>query len=420
MKTDSTMILFIKKPLLIFATILLFTSCNSDSVSPSDENAPKLRALSVEEQKLVESSNNFAFDLFKEINKDEENQNLMISPLSVSAALAMTYNGANGNTKEEIKNTLGFEGFQDDALNSAFKDLQNLLLNMDQKTTFNIANSIWYKDTYTLQDGFNATIQDYYDGEIRALDFANPDSKDIINGWVEEKTENRIKDLVSEVGPNHVMFLINAIYFKGTWKYQFDEGNTASQPFYLADGSVVQKEMMYSNQLRSLYATDEDFQYIGLPYGNQQFYMSIILPHAGKSVNDVINSLDAFKIRSLIAEADTSSAPLFLPKFKLEYEKELNEPLKSLGIKDAFDNADFSQFFVNAGPLKISKVNHKTFIEVDEEGTEAAAATSVEIVMTSVSTPPLPIAINRPFVFLITEKSSQNILFVGKIMDPQQ
>lgn len=419
-KSFSTIMLPLKTTHLIIFSMLLFISCNSDSVSPAEENAPNLRALSVGEQKLVASSNDFAFELFKEINKSEEDKNLMISPLSVSAALAMTYNGAAGNTKEEIKNTLGFEGIQDDELNQAFKDLQSLLLNMDKKTTFNIANSIWYRDTYTLQDGFSSIIKDHYDGEIRPLDFTNPGSNDIINDWVEDKTENKIRDLVGEISSDQVMFLINAIYFKATWKYRFKESNTAPQPFYLADGSVVQREAMYSDQLRSLYAVDEDFQYISLPYGNEQFYMSIILPHADRSIDEIINQMDAAKISSLVERADTSSAPLYLPKFKLEYKKVLNEPLQALGINDAFVNADFSGFFADAGQLNVSEVNHKTFIEVDEEGTEAAAATSVGVfTRASSSTASQPIIINRPFVFLIMEKSSQNILFVGKIMDPE-
>lgn len=344
----------------------------------------------------------------------------MISPLSVSAALAMAYNGASGNTKEEIKNTLGFENIQDDEINQSFKDLQSLLLNMDKLTTFNIANFIWYRDTYALRDGFSAIIKDSYEGEIRPLDFTNPDSKDIINGWVEEKTENKIKNLISEVSDDHVMFLINAIYFKSIWKYQFNKANTVPQAFYLADGSAVQREMMYSAELQFLHTHNDDFQYISLPYGNEQFYMSIILPNEDKSVQDVISTLNAATISNLVAIARPSDLPLVLPKFKMEYEKELNESLEMLGIKDAFYQADFSQFFINPDRLKISKVNHKTFIEVDEEGTEAAAATSVEIVALSANptTLPPPIYINRPFVFLIMEKSSQNILFLGKVMDP--
>src|SRR5690606_35291960 len=164
--------------------------------------------------------------------------------------------------------------------------------------------------------------------------------------------------------------------------------------------------------LQFLYAADEDFQYIRLPYGNEQFYMSIMLPHAGKSIDEVINQLDAGKINHLVSKADTSAAPLYLPKFKLEYKRELSKPLQTLGIEDAFFAGDFTEFFVDAPQLEISKVNHKTFIEVDEEGTEAAAATSVTIVTLSVNPSvitPATIIVDRPFVFLIMEKSSQNI-----------
>lgn len=403
--------------------MVLFSSCNNENISPdSEENAPNIRALSTEEEHLINSSNNFSFELFRQINEEDKNKNIFISPLSIGTALAMTYNGASGNTKEQIQNTLGFNGMESNEVNKAYKDLQHLLLNMDKKTEFSIANSIWYRDSYTLQDGFSSLIKENYDGEIKPLDFNHPQSKDIINDWVEDKTQDKIKDLIKEVSNNHVMFLINAIYFKGTWTYKFDKSETQPRDFYREDGSVVHRETMFSDKLKFLYSHNENFQYISLPYGNEQFYMSILLPHENVSVDDIINNFDAVGMKELIQNADSSVAPLYLPKFQMEYEIVLNEALRDLGIKDAFlpGIADFSLLFESSDALAISKVNHKTFIEVDEEGTEAAAATSVEIVLTSLPSTSSPIRINRPFVFFIMEKSTENILFIGKILDPEE
>jgi serpin B len=287
----------------------------------------------------------------------------------VGTALAMTYNGVSGNTQEQIQYTLGFEGLDAQELN-----------------------------TFSLRDGFNAIIKENYDGEIKPLDFNDPQAKNLINQWVETKTQNKIKELIKAVTTDHVMFLINAIYFKSNWTYRFDKSATKPMDYKKVNGSVVS---------------------INLPYGNQQFYMSIILPREDVSINDVINNLDAEKLKKLVQQADTSGANLYLPKFKLEYEIKLNEALKAMGMEEAFSNrADFSNFFTNPESLAISEVNHKTFIEVDEEGTEAAAATSVGIIVTSIPATPPAIHINRPFIFFIREKSTENILFAGKILDP--
>ncbi|CAN5142044.1 serpin family protein [soil metagenome] len=331
----------------------------------------------------------------------------------------MTNNGASGNTQEQIQYTLGFEGLDAQELNTAFKDLQKLLLNMDKKTQFHIAKSIWYRNTFSLRDGFNAIIKENYDGEIKPLDFNDPQAKNLINQWVETKTQNKIKELIKAVTTDHVMFLINAIYFKSSWTYRFDKSATKPMDYKKVNDSVVSRDMMFSDKLKFLYSHDDQVQFIDLPYGKQQFYMSIILPREDVSINDVINNLDAEKLKKLVQQADTSGANLYLPKFKLEYEIKLNEALKAMGMEEAFSNrADFSNFFTNPESLAISEVNHKTFIEVDEEGTEAAAATSVGIIVTSIPATPPAIHINRPFILFIREKSTENILFAGKILDP--
>jgi len=405
---------------IIFISIFLF-SCNNENVSPKiGDNVPNIRALSLSEQELVSSSNNFAFNIFKQVNVVDNDKNIFISPLSIGTALAMTYNGAAGNTKEEFRHVLGFKELADEELNKAYKDLKQLLLNLDKKTQFNIANSIWFKNTYTLKDGFSAVIKENYGGEIKPLDFDDPQSKDFINKWVEDKTQNKIKDLIKEINTDHRMYLVNAMYFKSTWKYKFEKSATKPMDFYLSDGTVVKRSMMFSDKIEFLYAKDDQVQLINLPYGNEQFYMSILLPYEDVSINEVIDNLKSDKFNALLQKSDTSYMHLYLPKFKLEYEIALDEVLKQLGIKDAFEysNADFSELFVELKPLCISKVNHKTYIEVDEEGTEAAAATSVEVSTFSATSLPPSLHINRPFILLIREKSTENILFAGKVLDP--
>lgn len=405
-------------PFLTF--ILLFTSCIKENTPPQEtENIPNLRALSVNEQQIVKSSNEFAFNLLRQVNDESKEENFLIAPFSVGTAIAMTYNGAVGVTKEEIEEVLGFGGLDDAELNKAYKELQSLLLNMDKKTTFNIANSVWYTDEYTLKDGFKNLILENYDGAIEALDFRNSEhAKTTMNKWVEEKTQGKISDLIEEVMDDHVMFLINAIYFKATWTYRFDKAATKPGDFMMTDGNIVSREMMFSDKLKFLHSYDDQVQLINLPYGNQQFYMSIILPNENSELEEVIQEMTAERFANLIQQADTSGAHLYIPKFKLEYEIVLNNSLTELGMPKAFKDADFSALFVTSPSIYIDKVNHKTFIEVDEEGTEAGAATSVELTWLSANPSPRTIKVNRPFLFFIMEKSTQSVLFAGKVLDP--
>ncbi|WP_210490414.1 serpin family protein [Rufibacter aurantiacus] len=397
--------------------LMLTNACEGQDPSPED-NTPKTRPLTVQESKTVAGSNEFAFKSFAQISQLEEGKNVFISPLSLSMALNMTYNGAANGTKEAMKQTLGLGDASDEEINASFKSLAELLVGMDKKVEFTSANSIWLNDHFELLAPFVSTNQNYFQATVKPLDFSSPTAKDEINNWVNDKTKGKIKTIVEQMTQDHVLFLINAIYFKGAWTYQFDKQLTAPRLFKLENGATVSHPFMTLRKGKYLMYRDATKQVIDLPYGNGQYSMTMIVPSGQRTVQDLLPELSHANVTQWLAEADTSSLELKMPKFKLElkYSENLEQALKNLGMAVAFsDQADFSR--INAtGNLSISEVNHKTFVEVNEEGTEAAAATSVGIMVTSV---PLSVMIDKPFVFLIREKSTNAILFIGRLMQPQ-
>lgn len=379
-------------------------------------NTPNIRPLTVQEQKTVSSSNDFAFRSFMELSKAEEGENVFISPFSISMALAMTYNGADGETKEAIRQALGLELNSDEEINQSFKDLAALLQGIDKKVIFTSANSLWHSNQVRLQAPFIETNKTYFDATVQGLDFTSPASVGQINNWVKNKTNNKIDKIIDEIKRDQVLFLINAIYFKGTWTYPFDKSLTKPGQFRLENGSTVSHDFMAMKKGEYLYYRDNTKELIDLPYGNGQYSMTIVMPSGENKVQDMLPELSPANLAAWLAEAKKTSWELYLPKFKLEYEEELNEMLTKLGMGVAFTgNANFSRMLEGHNNLAISEVKHKTFVEVNEEGTEAAAVTSVGITLTSL---PPSVRVDRPFVFMIREKSSGAILFIGKLMQP--
>ena len=412
----------LKLPFLFVSVLCLACSDDEDA---STSNAPDLRPLSGEATALVESNNQFALDIFREVHRETPAENVFVSPLSVDIALHMTANGAKGTTHTEIKQTLGVADLSDEEVNRAVRDLTAQLVSMDRKIILAMANSIWLRDIFTLKDGFADLIQTYYKGRIEALDFDRPETRDRINGWVEDQTQGKIKNLLEEIEDTDVMFLINAIYFKADWQYRFDPAQTQEAPFYLEDGSEVVVPMMFSEGVKLRQYYDEQRQLIDIPYGNGQFSFVVLLPNpTAGSVAEAAGQLNADDLNRWLAEADTLTPQLYLPKFKTSYKMNLSDPLINLGMKRPFDqNADFSRFFneVDSG-LYIDRVIHQAFIEVNETGSEAAAATAVAVsALSSVSEPqPLSVRIDRPFVYFIRERHTQAILFAGTMMSPSQ
>jgi serine protease inhibitor len=404
----------------LFILILFVFGCSKEMVQP-EENLPDLRPLSAQEREIVEAGNDFALKITRLINNDERG-NFFISPLSVGYALGMAYNGAAGETKAGIKNTLDYGSLTDKEINQSYLNLTRQLRGMDKKVAMEIANSVWYTKDLQVKTPFKGILREYYDAEATALDFGNPVSKDIINKWIEDKTLGKIKDMLDQIPPDAVMYLVNAIYFKADWTFQFDKSATKKEPFKLEGGNEVMVDMMFSKGVEVSYLVKEKFTYIEIPYGNGQFKFTILLPHQGYGVDDVFTSLDANQLKNLSSQTGKITVELKLPKFKLEYKKLLNDYLSEMGMARAFSEkeAEFPDFFELSEPPYISRVLHQAFLEVNEEGSEAAAATIVEIEVTSYPGDPKPqrITIDRPFGFFIFEKHTNTVLFAGKLMKP--
>ena len=367
------------------------------------------------EKELIDDFNKFGIKLFKEINEVEtEESNIFISPLSVSMALGMAYNGARDSTERAMRNVLEFGELSRMEINESYRHLYDVLTGLDESVIFEIANSIWYERSFNVKDSFIGINRKYFDAEVNALDFSDPSSVDIINNWVKEKTHNKIERIVDRISPDEVMFLINAIYFKGIWTYKFDEDATQEGYFYLQDGGRRLCEFM-EQTIPCDYFENDEFQAVSLPYGRELFRMMIILPKPGIELDAIISSFTMDEWVTWIEEFKECSVNVIIPKFKFKYENRLDSVLTNLGMGIAFTpEADFSG--ISEANPRISRVLHKTFVQVDEEGTEAAAVTTVGFGIVS------PIGVvfraDHPFLFIIYESYSNTILFIGKLVDP--
>jgi serpin B len=387
----------------------MFAACEQPDVKLKDAEPIPLKAGM---EKRVQQDNAFAFDLFRQVlinNADEKN--IFISPLSVSIALGMVWNGANGETKTEMETALKMSGMTEDEINEYYQIMLSALPEVDPSTKLNIANSIWYREGFPVKDEYLKVNSDYFNAEVRELDFAKPDALSIINGWCAEKTNNLIKNPLDKISADAMMYLINAIYFKGIWVKKFEK-DTYKANFFAEGGNTVQVDMMQQKDTFG-YREDEMAQYLDLPYGNKAFSMTVILPSEGKTTDEVLETLDTEKWDNIINGFSTHEVQVYLPKFKTTGKYELKEPLIQMGMVKAFsDQADFSN--ISDIDLLISRIIHSTYCDVNQEGTEAAAVTVVEFELTSMPMNYIFNA-NRPFIFVIREKSTGVILFMGKM-----
>ncbi|MBS9524656.1 serpin family protein [Litoribacter alkaliphilus] len=400
------------------ALFLIVASCVGQE-NP-EENLPNLRALSHYEKELSKSSQAFALDFFQQVSDPNENQ--FYSPYSVQLALAMAMNGNVDEILEEYLEALRFENLDIEDANRAALELTQYLKDVDRKVKLNIANGIWYDRNLNVKVPFKERMEHYYQANIDAADFTSPQVVRNINDWIDRQTEGLIKDMLDSISPDAVMLLVNAIYFKAEWKSQFDRNLTTKKPFKLSNGGNVQVDMMRTKEAASIRASyGVDNSYLEIPYSTGQYSMGIILPEnvglEGIKEELILSNLETWRENS-----HETSAILEMPKFKMSYKVEnLNNDLIAMGLKTPFEGhpRNFSELFEQQpGPLKISRVVHEAIIEVDEKGTEAAAATVVEIVVTSMPSGPRVISIDRPFVFFIQEKASGAILFMGQLVNP--
>ncbi|AFY34357.1 serpin family protein [Calothrix sp. PCC 7507] len=395
------------------------TSALAQSRLPETESTLQKKT-AISDTKIVEANNKFGFKLFSEVLKNNSSEkNVFISPSSVAIALAMTYNGASGSTQQVMAKTLELQGMDLQAINSGYKRLKNLLENPEAKVQLTIANSLWADKDASFRSDFLQKAQDFYQAKVTTLNFQNAEAPNIINNWVKENTNGKINKIVGAVEPEQVLFLINAIYFKGQWSNAFDKSKTTAYPFYLTSGKQKQHQMMPQNG-EYQYQETEQFQAVSLPYGKDgkiSFY--IFLPKPNSNLKALQQNLNSENWEKWMTQFKKREGFIRLPKFKTDYEVTLNDALKALGMEEAFSSkADFSGMGKN---LAISQVKHKTFVEVNEEGTEAAASTSVGIVATSLREKPEPfrMIVDRPFFCAIRDRTTGSVLFMGSIVDPQ-
>ena len=396
----------------ILVPVTLTALACSDSSGPGDTITALPRPLTVAEQKLIGGSNAFAFDLLRQVNTAQRQTNVFVSPLSASMALGMTTNGAAGTTYDAMHSALRLGDASRQEVNEGYKSLIALLRGLDKSTDFRIANSIWYEKTFPFNDAFLTESKSFFDAEVKPLDFTDPSALTTINSWVKTSTNEKIPAILDAIDPAEVMFLINAIYFKGTWQKQFEKSKTAQAPFFALDGTTASVPLMHQSVPLQV-AHTPTYTAVDLLYGNSAYAMTVVLPTPNVNVNTLAESLTGEGWKALEESFSEHKSEFFFPRFKLEWKRVLNEDLRALGMGIAFDAADFTPMSPRGRELVITKVIQKTFVDVNEEGTEAAAATSVGIGETSA---PAAIRVDRPFLFVIRERFSGTIMFMGKIV----
>lgn len=404
--------------LLVVLSMTMAPSCEKRlPVSDSTDIIPiELRS---EEKEMVLADQTFAFEFFEQIFKEEsagDNNNFMVSPLSLSMALSMTANGAEGATKEKMLQTMRLDKFSDEERNGFYRKLKDGLLKTDPSVKLAIANSIFANKSIALKHDFINANRSFYNATVELLDFSRNESVEIINRWAADNTVGLIREVLDRVDANDLIYLLNAIYFKGIWNSEFDKEDTVEKPFTREDGTIQNVRMMWQNKTFN-YAADENLQLVQLPYGNESFSMMVLLPAEGKKLEDVVSRIleEGYwtELKSVLRKAEVD---LSFPKFKTEYSKKLNDVLTNMGMGISFTNdADFSS--MSDAAARINLVKQDTYISTDEAGTEASAVTSVGIMLTSMPISPDKVVFNanRPFLYIIQENSTGAILFMGVV-----
>ena len=379
------------------------------------------------ENKLAVANDAFAFNLLKQISKSEPAQNIFISPYSAAAALQMAANGAAGQTKLEMQQVLGTTNLSAEEIGAVNKAILQSLNTGNTNVILTTANAIWVQTNFTVKPDFLAMNREFFGATVDSLDFKDPQCVNVINNWASEKTHGKITHIADDIiDPLYTqLFLANAVYFKGKWADPFKPEDTRDESFYLRDGSEKKVPMMRQSKSFT-YRRGTNYQAVRLPYEDENLAMYVFLPDTNSSPEKLLDLLNGRTWKRITKPGfNEKEGTLELPRFKMEYSVTLNEPLQALGIKSAFDmkKADFSGIVApQIDQLYISTVLQKTFVEVKEEGTEAAAVTGVE--MSNGLAMPEPqerfeMIVNRPFLFLIEDSQTGTILFIGTVFNPQ-
>ena len=373
---------------------------------------------------LVQDNTRFAIDLYHALRA--EDGNLFFSPYSISTALAMTYAGARGNTAQEMAQALHFSLPQAD-LHAAFAELDAALTEIQAagNVELGVANSLWPQQGYPFLDAYLALVEQHYGVSITPVDYeqAAESARNAINAWVEDKTRSKIENLIPPgiLDTLTRLVLVNAIYFKGMWETQFKAEKTIAAPFRVSPGQSVQARLMTQKQ-EFRHAAFDDLQVLELPYVGNELAMIVLLPRAGAVLEDLEPNLSAENLAHWTSRLRFTKVEVFLPKFKMTAMFRLDQTLAAMGITDAFDEleADFSGMDGQPHWLYIKAVLHKAFVEVNEEGTEAAAATAVVMGVRGMPSPPVVFRADHPFLFLIQDKRNGSVLFMGRVVEPSE
>jgi serpin B len=405
--------------ILLIVSAIFLQGCGPGVVVPLADDS---QATTEDTINAVNNNNQFALELYSELNRG--NQNIFFSPYSIATALAMTYEGARGQTATEMQNVLHLPE-NDIVRRSSYARIHNLMNKKDKDYQLNTANAFWANNGYPFLQDYTDVLEKYYASEANNLDFVKETekSRQTINNWVEDKTNNKIKDLLSPgtINPDTRLVLTNAIYFKGDWVLKFDKKKTRDAPFKITPEKTVQVKMMSltGQKARFNYAffPENEMQIIELPYEGEDLSMLILLPKEG-AMADLEESLTVENLNQWKNQMRERSISVYMPKFKFETKYNLPQVLSKMGMPTAFQwpGADFSGMDGTRN-LYISKVIHQAFVEVNEEGTEAAAATAIVMAMGSMV--PNQFRADHPFIFMVQERQTGGILFLGKVMDPR-
>ena len=394
-------------------TVGMLASCSEDEpVTPNIKYNPGTIKLTTAQQAQVENSNEFAWKFFKEVSKGEQ-QDVFVSPLSVTYALGMLANGAVGDTQKEILEGLEFRSGKVDDINSLCHQLMMEAPKLDKSTQLSMANAVVVNKKIQLQPTFQNVVKRQYDALVASKDFGSPATLSFINQWASDHTQGMVPKILERINPDGVSYLLNALYFKGIWYRQFDKKHTKKEAFTKADGSKSQVQMMHQKE-RFFAAENDNYQTVVLPYGNGSYEMVVLLPREGKDLSSLLQTMDAKKWKDNLKSTYSSKVDLKLPRFTSAYTRELNDVLKLLGMNAMFDPSKANLTKMSAVSSFVSMVLQKAKIEVDEEGSKAAAVTVVGTAPTATApSKPILFHANRPFMYAIVEHSTGTIFFMG-------
>lgn len=409
------------KRILVISTICLtFIGCGT-------KNSPETQSVNTDAdfakddyEKITAANNDLGFHMLEHV---DDADNVLVSPTSLLMASSIMYNGADGKTKDEIAGALELEDIDQDEMNQANASLIEMLDKDTDDISMKLANSIWVSDDFRLKDAYKDVNKDYMDADVSTMDVADDASADKINDWVEEATNDKITDIVeAPLNQDTVAMLLNAVYFDGNWTYPFDPDDTTKESFHDRDGDTSDVNMMQLHEDELAYMENDTFQAVSLPYGDEEMSMNIFLPKDDNEVDDITDELTFDTWYEWMDEFKKEEGTLQLPRFEFDYETALNDTMQNLGIETAFTkDAEFPKMIQEDVPVQISKMKQKTYLKVDEKGTEAAGATSSEMETTSAPVDePFSMTVDKPFFITITDDETEAILFMGTINNPEE